>query len=163
MRLSDSKLQAAVAAWRTAVDAETRSKLDNIWFEERVNTTRQEAFEAVIGSVVTWEDLRKGHADYYDTFVKVGDGLLPHTFMTDFVVRDLSRIDEKQKIIRIEGIYRPLSAAAISLDRLQTALGAGEFDIIDLFLRTWNDSSIRDARPAFATLKSAVADDRCSK
>jgi len=42
---------------------------------------------------------------------------------------------------------------------LRKALADDEHDIIDLFLRTWNDSSMRDARPAFATLKSAVVDD----
>jgi hypothetical protein len=142
-----------------SADAETRCELDNIWFEERVNTSRQRAFEEEIGEVETWEDLRKRHADYYETFVKVGDGSLPHTFMTEFIVRDLSRIDEKQKVVRIESIARPLSASAISLDRLQKALAGDEHDIIDLFLRTWNDSSMRDARPAFASLKSAVVED----
>ncbi len=159
MRLSNSKLHEAIAVWRAATDPKTRSELDNVWFDERVNATRQRAFEEEIGRVETWEELRRRHVDYWETFVKVGDGFVPHTFIEDFVARDLSRIDEKQKVVRIESLARPLSATAISLDRLRKALADDEHDIIDLFLRTWNNFSMRDARPAFATLKSAVADD----
>jgi len=140
-----------------SADDETRSEIDNVWFEERVNASRQGVFEEEIGEVETWDDLRRRHIDYHRRFVQVGDGLLPHTFMADFIVRDLSRIDEMQKVVRIESIARPLSASALSLSRMQEALAKGEHDIIDLFLRTWNESAMRDARPAFATLKSAVA------
>lgn len=159
MQLSDRRLHAAIAARRATADVETRSELDNIWFEERVNASRQAAFEEEIGEVETWEDLRRRHIDYCRDFVQVGNGLLPHTFMTDFVVRDLSHIDEKQKVVRIESLARPLSASVLSLARLHEAVAKDERDIVDRFLRTWNDSSMRDARPAFATLKSAVADD----
>jgi hypothetical protein len=159
MQLSDGRLQAVIANLRVTADTETRSELDNIWFEERVNASRQGAFEDAIGEVETWEELRRRHVDYHRSFVQVRDGLLPHTFVADFVVRDLSRIDEKQKVIRIESIARPLSASAISFDRLTSALAGHEHDVVNLFLRTWNDSTMRDARPAFATLKSAVADD----
>jgi hypothetical protein len=157
LRLSNGRLHGAVAAHRVSADVETRSEIDNLCFEERVNGSRQGVFEEEVGEVETWEDLRRRHIDYHRSFVQVGDGLLPHTFMRDFVVRDLSLIDEKQKVVRIESIARPLSASALSLARMEEALANGERDIIDLFLRTWNDSAMRDARPAFATLKSAVA------
>ena len=159
MRLSDGRLRAAIASLRAMADAETRSEIDNIWFEERVNASRQQAFEQEVGKVENWEELRRRHIDYHRSFVQVRDGLLPHTFAAGFVLRDLSRIDEKQKVMRIESIARPLSATSISLDRLETALAGDEHGIVDLFLRSWNASTMRDARPAFATLKSAVAED----
>ncbi len=145
-------------AWRDTSDPMVRSQLDNIWFEERVNPNRQRAFEEGIGEVETWEELRRRHVDYWETFVKAGDGV-PHTFADGFVARDLSHIDEKQKVIRIESLARPLSGSALSFGQLQDAIANGEQDIVDRFLRSWNESSTRDARPVFATPKSAVADD----
>jgi hypothetical protein len=158
MRFSDSRLHEAIAAWRATDDPVTRSELDNVWFEERVNASRQGIFEEEIGEVKTWEELRWRHADYWQTFVKVGDGL-PHTFIEDLVARDLSTIDEKQTVVRIESLRRPLDASALSFTQLREAVANGEDDIVDLFLRTWNESTMRDARPVFATPKSSVADD----
>jgi hypothetical protein len=159
MRFSDSRLHEAIAGWREATDPETRSELDNVWFEERVNARRQETFEEEIGEVHTWAELRQRQVDYWQTFVKVGDGFVPHTFADGFVARDLSEIDEKQKVVRIESVARPLSASALTFTRLREAMAKGEHDIVERFVRTWNESSIRDARPVFATVTSAVADD----
>lgn len=159
MRFSDLKLYETVAAWRDTNDPIVRSELDNIWFEERVNASRQRAFEEGIGEVHTWEELRKLQVDYWETFVRVGDEDVPHTFLEGFVVRDLSAIDEKQTVVRIESLSRPLSGSALTFDQLRDAIANSEQDIVDRFLRSWNESSMRDARPVFATPKSSVADD----
>src|SRR5689334_1563640 len=114
MRLSDSKLRDLIAACRTMADADMRSELDNFWFEERVSTARQQAFEDILGGFASWDEFRRRHSAYYRTFVIVDESLLPHTFMSDFICRDLTKIDEEQVVVRVESLVRPLSASGLT-------------------------------------------------
>lgn len=159
MRLSDPSILTSITAWRAAAEARVRCEIDNCWFEERVSSDRQQVFEDELGRIASWDEFRQRHADYHRTFVQVGDGLLPHTFMPKFVSRDLTRIDEKQIVVRVESLVRPLLASGISFIELRKAFDSHEHDLIERFIRTWNESAVRDARPAFATLKSAVIDE----
>jgi hypothetical protein len=102
--------------------------------------------------------LRKAQADYWSEFVRVDEDV-PHTFDSALSPADLGPIDDMQRIVRIEGIARPLAKHGITFDRLRQALTNNETAVIDGFLTTWNSSSIRDWRPSFAAFKDEVMDD----
>lgn len=159
MRFNDAQLQNALAAWRALTDVMERSNADNIWFEQRVSAARQATFEAETSGASDPTALRKAHADYWSEFVRVDTGDIPHTFDAALAPADLGAIDEMQRIIRIEGLDRPLNKHGITFDRLREAVTNNDTAVIDGFLRTWNASNIRDGRPAFAAFKDEVADD----
>jgi hypothetical protein len=161
MRFSDAKLQAALTSWRDPKDVKERSAADNIWFEQRVSATRQKAFEQEAKGASDSTSLRKAQADYWSEFVRVDEDV-PHTFITALGPADLGPIDEMQKIVRIESLTRPLAKHGMTFDRLQEAVTNTETAVIDGFLATWNNSSTRDWRPAFAVFKDEVIDDLAS-
>ncbi len=99
MRVIAPGLHDLLAKWRAAAVEEARCELDNIWFEECVSATRQQVFETTLASVASWDEFYNRHADYYSDYVKVGSGLLLHTFMPAFVTRDMTGIDKKQVIL----------------------------------------------------------------
>jgi hypothetical protein len=47
-------------------------------------------------------------------------------------------------------------ATPMSFSRLKKAIADNETDLIDLFLRTWNQSTVRDWRPSFGALNEAA-------
>jgi hypothetical protein len=159
MRFADAKLQNAIASWRNPKDVKERSAADNIWFEQRVSPARQRAFENEAIGAADPTSLRKAHADYWSEFVRVDEGDIPHTFEAALAPAELGAIDEMQKIIRIEGIARPLAKHGLTFERLRAAMINNETTVIDGFLATWNTSGIRDGRPSFATFKDEVRDD----
>jgi hypothetical protein len=157
MRFADAKLQDALINWRDLKDVEERSAADNIWFEQRVSTSRQTTFEQEVNGASDPASLRNAHTDYWSEFVR-GD-VVPHTFMAALGPADLGPIDEMQKIVRIESLTRPLVKHGITFERLQEAVTKNETTVINGFLATWNTSSTRDWRPAFAAFKDEVIDD----
>ena len=159
MRFNDAQLQDALTKWRDLKDVKERSAADNIWFEQRVSGARRKVFEDEAVGAADPTSLRKTHADYWSEFVRVDEGDIPHTFEATLSPADLGTIDEMQKIVRIEGLTRPLAKHGIAFDRLREAVTNNETAVIDGFLKTWNTSSIRDGRPAFAAFKDEVLDD----
>jgi hypothetical protein len=91
--------------------------------------------------------------------MRVDAGDVPQTFDSALAPADLGAIDEMQKIVRIEGLDRALNKHGMTFERLRRAVTNGETAVVDGFLATWNTSSIRDGRPAFATFKDEVIDD----
>ena len=159
MRFNDAQMRDALVEWRALHDMKERSAADNIWFEQRVSAARQNAFEREAVGAADPIGLRRAHADYWSEFVRVDEGIIPHTFERTLAPANLDAIDEMQKIVRIEGLTRPLAKHGITLDRLQEAIAKGETAVIDGFLATWNASNIRDWRPAFAVFKDEILDD----
>lgn len=159
MRFRDAQLQNSLVSWRALTDVKERSVADNIWFEQRVSVARQAAFETEAIGAADAVQLRRAHADYWSEFVRVDVGDIPHTFEATLAPADLGTIDETQKVVRIEGLARPLDKHGMTLDRLQTAFANNETSVIDGFLGTWNTSSLRDGRPAFGAFKDEVIDD----
>jgi hypothetical protein len=144
--------------WRANTDITQRSAADNFWFEERVSEVRQQVFEQEAHAASDAINLRRAHADYWADFVRVDEDV-PHTFATALAPADLGQIDEMQKIVRIEALTRPLMKHGMTFERLKEALTNNEMTVIDGFLATWNASSIRDWRPAFAAFKDELMDD----
>lgn len=157
MHFSASELQAALEQWRAILDVRERSAADNIWFEERVSTARQNAFEQEASGASDATSLRNAQADYWSEFVRVDEDI-PHTFANSLAPADLGQLDEMQKIVRIESLTRPLEKHGIEFERLQKAFAENENAVIDGFLATWNTSNVRDWRPAFAVFKDEVKD-----
>jgi hypothetical protein len=83
----------------------------------------------------------------------------PHTFLATMSPADLGIIDEMQTIVRMESLARPLARHGLTFERLRDAHVNNETAVIDGFLATWNASSVRDWRPAFAAFKDEVTDD----
>lgn len=158
MRFDDGQLQDALVKWRELVDVKERSAADNIWFEQRVSAARQNIFEQEANGASNPVSLRRAHADYWGEFVRVDEDV-PHTFEAMLAPADLGPIDEMQKIVRIEGLTRPLVKHGMTFERLKEAVTNNETAVVDGFLATWNASSMRDWRPAFAAFKDEVMDD----
>lgn len=158
MRFIDPNLQKALVQWRQMSAPEERAAGDNFWFEERVSPTRQQVFEREASGALDSEGLRKRHADYWGDFVRVDDEI-PHTFLADLEPVDLGTIDETQKIVRIEGLTRPLDKRGLNFDDLREAIEKDETAVVDGFLKTWNNSSVRDWRPLFAAFKDEVLEE----
>jgi hypothetical protein len=156
MRFLDPTLQAALAAWRRETGT-ARAEADNIWFEERVSPARQQVFEDAAAGASTSDGLRRRHIDYWETRVKVSEDT-PHTFLPALAPADLGSqvIDEYQTIIRLEALNRPLGKWWLSYDELEKAHGNQDIPLLQGFLDVWNDSNIRDHRPAFAAWKDEV-------
>jgi len=160
VRFVDSDLQQALTEWRASVDATERSAADNIWFKQRVSSERRQAFENGALGARDADDLRKRHVDYWKEYVQV-DTDIAHTFDISLAPADLGAIDQTQRIIRIEDLSRPLGkmATPMSFGRLKKAVADNETALIDLFLRTWDQSTVRDWRPSFGAFKDEVIDD----
>ena len=97
MRFNDLMLQQALEQWRQMNAPKERAAADNFWFEERVSTTRQQAFEQEASGAENPDVLRRRHADYWGDFVRV-DHETPHTFLADLEPVDLGTIDETQPL-----------------------------------------------------------------
>jgi hypothetical protein len=158
MRFSDPRLQNALIQWRQITDVLKRSEADNIWFEQRVSTARQQAFEQDANGATAATELRNAHTDYWKTFVQVDEDV-PHTFIAALGPADLGSIDETQKIVRIESLARPLLAHGITFEELKDAFDRNQTTVVEGFLRVWNGSTVRDWRPAFSAFKDEVSDD----
>ena len=159
MRFVDTKLQEALINWRISREVRERSAADNIWFEQRVSASRQEAFEREAIGATDHNSLRKAHADYWSEFIRVDEEEIPHTFQSALAPAGLGSIDDMQKIVRIESLTRPLAKHDITFERLREAVTNNETTVVEGFMATWNASNIRDGRPAFATFKDEVIDD----
>jgi hypothetical protein len=159
MQFNDAQLQNALVQWRALTDVRERAQADNLWFEQRLSTARQAAFEAEATGANDAASLRRAHVDYHKELVVVDVGDIPHTFDLALVPADLGAIDEMQKIVRIESLVRPLEKLGLTFDQLRKAVDDNETAVVESFLRTWNMSNVRDGRPAFATFKNEVADD----
>ena len=163
MRFNHPDLQAALEAWRLNPDIRGRANADNIWFEERVSPPRLAAFETTVGSVADFETLRRKHIDYVYNFVEVEEGV-PHTFDADLQPTLLSPIglDPEQTIVRLESLVRVLGRWPVApdmepFDALRNAIATGETDTVDRFLMVWNNTNVRDHRPAFAAWKDQLS------
>jgi hypothetical protein len=156
MRLLDPTLQSALEAWRRET-GEARAEGDNIWFEERVSAARQHVFEDAAAGASGADSLRRRHIDYWKTWVMVSEDI-PHTFLAELAPADLGSqvIDECQTIIRLEALDRPLGKWWLSFDELEKAHKIQDIPVLQGFLDVWNDSNIRDHRPAFAAWKDEV-------
>ena len=158
MRFEDARLERAITEWRAAARAATRAMLDNYCFEERASDKRREAFEQYALTAGALEELLRAHSNYWSDFVRV-DQDIPHTFASEFKPADLGALDPAQWIVRVESLLRPLNKFGITFDELNAAFIGNQTDFLDNFLRTWNNSNIRDWRPTFAVFYDEVADD----
>lgn len=162
MRFVNPALQRDLEVWRLDPDARDRATADNIWFEERVSAARMAAFESHARSPTAPRALRESLIDYVRDFMEVGAGV-PHTFVADMEPALLSALglDSYQSIVRLESLERAFSKWSVPagdppLERLRKAIAEKHTDVIDGFLNTWNDSNVRDFRPAFAAWKDQV-------
>jgi len=155
-------LQSALAAWRQDPDVREPAKADNAWFEERVSTARLASFEGEAGDVTDPAGLLTSHTRYVRDFMETDVGI-PHTFMADLEPAALSPsgLDPHQSIIRLESLQRafsywPMREGPDPLETLRAALDRDDTAVINGFLRTWNESNVRDFRPAFAAWKDEM-------
>jgi hypothetical protein len=108
MHFAKTSLQDVLTEWRRAAEVCSRATGDNICFEERVSSVRQELFETEAAGAVDPPALRDRQVDYFETFVKVDAELWPHTFLPDLVPADLGPLEPFQSIVRLEDLTRPI-------------------------------------------------------
>src|SRR5665213_115696 len=70
-------------------------------------------------------------------------------------------LDPLQWIVRLESLERAFSYWSVPedldpLETLRAARAKNNTAVVDDFLNTWNDSNVRDCRPAFATWRDRV-------
>ena len=160
MRFSDTNLLAALDAWRHDPAVPERARADNMEFEEKVSAPRLAAFESLARGVVTTDDLRRRQTDYYKTFVETGDEV-PSTFSSELEPADIGSklIDEYQFILRIENLTRPLNKWDLDFNELMAAFSRKDVPVLREFLNVWNNSNVRDNRPAFAAWEDQLLDE----
>ncbi len=162
MRFENPGLQTALVAWRQDTRVRERAKADNAWFEERVSAKRLTGYEAEVGDAIDAAGLVRSHIRYVRDFMEIGAGV-PQTFIADFEPAILSAVglDPHQSIIRLESLQRvfsywPVDGDTDPLEALRNALDRNDTAVINGFLDTWNESNIRDFRPAFAAWKDEL-------
>ena len=125
-----------------------------------MSAKRLAAFEVEAVGAATPEELRRRHIHYWKTFVTVSDDI-PHGFLTELEPADLGSgiIDEHQRIVRIETLWRPLGQWGAPFEKLQAAFDKKDNAVLRGFLDQWNNSNIRDHRPVFAAWRDDVLDE----
>lgn len=136
-----------------------RSEADNLHFDERTSAPRRQAFEETAKDAVTHSALRRAHTDYALNHVFSDE--VPDTFKGAMLPAGLGELDPAQKVIRVESLVRPLEKMShpITFARLTEAVSGNENEVVDGFLRVWNDSNVRDGRPVFAAFKDEVLEE----
>jgi hypothetical protein len=167
MHFAKTSLQDVLTVWRRATDVRRRATGDNVHFEERVSTLRQEFFETEAAGAIDPQSLEDRQADYFETFVKVDAGLWPHTFLPELLPTDLGPglLEPFQQVVRLEDLTRPLEAwapgganVAENYEILQRAFSdPSQSALFASFLASWNRR--RDRRPAFAAWKDQLLDE----
>ena len=162
MRFVTPTLQAALAAWRQDPDIRERAKADNAWFEERVSTARLAGFEGEAGDVTNPAALVISHIRYVRDFMEIDVGI-PHTFTAELepAILSPSGLDPNQSIVRLESLQRafsywPMPEGHEPLETLRAALDKNDAAVVNGFLKVWNESNVRDSRPAFAAWRDEV-------
>lgn len=157
MRFSNPRRNSALHEWRDDASPTKRAEADNIWFEERVSTTRWRHFEAVAPDTPSAASLAAWQEDYCNTYVQTDN---PDTFREALDPARLvpGMLDTHQRIVRLERVpATPLNLAGLTFDGLTRAFAQGNHAVLDVFLQGWNAQ--RDGRPAFAAWKDELIDD----
>lgn len=118
---------------------------DNHLFEERVSTSRQAEYEAMLGTPANMAEWASLHdKKYLGAHVKTpGEFDVPTTFLASNDTALCPTIEGNQDIIRVESLvyaFRQSSVPA-SIEKLQDFLkerDAGKSDALELFMRDWN-------------------------
>lgn len=155
MDFSKPSLANALTEWRRLPTHIRRAEADNFVFEERVGAARQAFFEDYASGPNGAEALRRRHVAYWQEHVTVIDE--PHTFQRALQPAELTRSDEHQKIVRIEGLQRPLDQLGWTLVELRRAFDEKEHATLDKFCAAWD--TIRDARPSFGAFEAELSDE----
>jgi len=157
MKLKDSDLDSALGLGLAHTSVLERAKAENCRLEQGVSSTRQDYFETFAPSKVApnWDAFQKLHVDYVKRYVETNDEQ-PHTFLDVLQPNGIGSIDEKQTIVRLENLTRPMNAFGCSYAEFKAAHEAGDTDFLSEFCDVWNDN--RDYRPAFSTLLSELTD-----
>lgn len=165
MRFNNPDLHSALEAWRRFPDIRDRANADNFHFDEKPSFPRQMAYEGAVGPVAEPAALRRAHIAYVHDFMEIGDGI-PHTFDTALGPARLSEIgiDPYLKVVRLEALTRPLSywrtrPDVSPLQALRDAHASEDHATVDGFLAVWNESNVRDHRPAFAAWGHQLSDE----
>jgi hypothetical protein len=155
MDFSTPALTDALTEWRMSQAPVARAEADNLVFETRVGAARQAFFEDYAKDADGAETLRQRHIDYRQDHVAVID--VPHTFQRTLQPAELQAYDDHQRIVRLEGLSRPLQAIGWTFDQLRQAVDDKNHAMLDKFLTVWDAS--RDARPSFGGFAPELADE----
>jgi len=109
MKLKDSDLDSALGLGLAHTSVLERAKAENCRLEQGVSSTRQDYFETFAPSKVApnWDAFQKLHVDYVKRYVETNDEQ-PHTFLDVLQPNGVGSIDEKQTIVRLENLTRPI-------------------------------------------------------
>ena len=155
MILAMPNLASALTGWRGSSDVARRAEADNSLFEECIGGKRQAFFEDFAADAASAEGLRRRHVDYCKEHIEVSE--VPHTFQLDFEPAASDKLDEHQRIVRVECLSRPLQNYGIAYEKLRAAFDSGDHAYIHGFLSSWDIA--RDARPGFAAFKEQLAEE----
>ncbi len=163
MRFADPSLQNDLEAWRRQSDHRERATADNVVFEERVGDSRRVWFENFARDGRYPGEVRRSVIQYVRDHMEIQAGV-PHTFAANLEPAILSPagLEPTQWIVRLESLKRifaqwaVLSGQESSLERLQAAKDANDTPVLNKFCEIWNDSVVRDFRPAFAAWRGEL-------
>jgi hypothetical protein len=82
---------------------------------------------------------------------------VPHTFQRALQPAELLHYDDHQKIVRLEGLDRPLRSIGWTFAELRQAFDDKNHAMLDKFMDVWDIS--RDARPSFGGFAAELADE----
>lgn len=158
MLFQNADLIAAVQQGEASTDAADQAKAKNLLLEQGVSAARQSFFEADKFSIIgtTWEQYLKRHIEYVRLYVKTAIEQ-PHSFQDALEPNEIGEIDEGMKVVRLEGLARPMKEFGCSFEELRDAHKDRDTDFLSEFCEVWNEK--RDLRPAFSTLLSEVKDE----
>lgn len=160
------KLQALLTTLNRDADPLKVAYAHNYLFEERVAPARQKAYEEGyppdLGELKAWMSHQQS---YLDNHVRTLGARTPETFTAANAEALLAGLDERQYLVRIETLVRPLRAQKLELAQLenlrQVAARDPESDrrqaatdLLAEFCRLWNQ--IRDNRPTFVAFYHEV-------
>jgi hypothetical protein len=135
MRFEDVDLQTGLQVWRDTADRWERACADNLWFDERVSSARQEVFEDLVKASDAPGDLPDRQTWYWKRFVRDGDPA-PHTFAAELEPARLGPgpLEPFQPIVRLEDLRGQLHDQYVSLEQLQAAKDEHQTAVLDKFL-----------------------------
>lgn len=164
MNPANSAFKTLLDGLAVSVHDQDAATADNHLFEERVSTSRQAEYEAMVGAPADKAEWASLHdKKYLGAHVKTpGEFDVPTTFLASNDAALCPAIEGNQDIVRIESlvyIFKEMSAPP-SVEQLQTFLkerDTGKSDALEMFMQEWNRARLN--WPMFGTFYDIVRDE----
>lgn len=162
MKFAHSGVDQLLDEWARHSEEDLRAQGQNLRCEARLTGARGAAIDQFLDPApTTSDDLRARYIDYVKERVVSPAGGTPETF-TPLNAEAVVSVSPDVTLVRLENLRFALDAAGVTLEQLQTALGASDGlsrDLVARFLRIWNQPDVRRNLVAFAAIRSELVDE----